>query len=71
MADDILSRLYCSYEKDGWPCEQCTFCAARAEIKRLRRLERYVEHRQTCQTLLGGGRPCSCGLSDLLVSGRD
>lgn len=37
MSDDILSRLYCSYEKAGWPCESCTFCAARTEIERLRR----------------------------------
>lgn len=34
MADDIVERLYCSYADP--PCEQCTFCAARAEIERLR-----------------------------------
>lgn len=38
MSDDILSRLRCSYEKDEWPCEQCTFCAARAEIEWLREM---------------------------------
>lgn len=39
MADDIMTRLQCAYHKgegDEPPCEQCTFCAARAEIDRLR-----------------------------------
>lgn len=36
MADDIIDRLRCSYADP--PCEQCTFCAARAEIERLRAL---------------------------------
>jgi hypothetical protein len=41
VADDIVTRLRCAYSTDGcaedvWPCEQCTFCAARAEIERLR-----------------------------------
>ena len=34
MADDIIDRLYCCYADP--PCEECTFCAARAEIERLR-----------------------------------
>lgn len=34
MADDIVTRLYCSYSDP--PCESCTFCAARAEIERWR-----------------------------------
>ena len=37
MADDIIARLRCSYADP--PCEQCTFCAARAEIERLRERE--------------------------------
>ena len=37
MADDIIDRLRCAYRKgDEPPCEACTFCAARAEIERLR-----------------------------------
>lgn len=36
MGDDIIDRLQCTYRKDEWPCETCTFCAARAEIERLR-----------------------------------
>ena len=39
MADDIVTRLYCSYSDP--PCESCTFCAARAEIERLRA---HIEH---------------------------
>ena len=35
MGDDIIDRLQCTYRKDEWPCETCTFCAARAEIERL------------------------------------
>lgn len=31
---DIIARLRCSYSEP--PCEQCMFCAARAEIERLR-----------------------------------
>lgn len=34
MADDIMTRLQCIYDKDG--CGQCTFCLAKAEIERLR-----------------------------------
>jgi len=34
MADDIVDRLQCIYDKDG--CGQCTFCLAKAEIERLR-----------------------------------
>ena len=34
MSDDIIARLRCSYADP--PCESCTFCAARAEIERLR-----------------------------------
>lgn len=37
MSDDIIDRLRCAYSKgDEPPCEACTFCAARAEIERLR-----------------------------------
>lgn len=36
VADNIIDRLQCTYRKDEWPCEACTFCAARAEIERLR-----------------------------------
>lgn len=36
MADDIIDRLQCTYRNGEWPCEECTFCAARAEIERLR-----------------------------------
>ena len=37
MADDIIARLRCSYADP--PCKQCAFCAARAEIERLRARE--------------------------------
>ena len=34
---NIIDRLRCAYSKgDEPPCEECTFCAARAEIDRLR-----------------------------------
>ena len=36
MADDIVTRLQCTYPSGEWPCEECTFCVARAEIERLR-----------------------------------
>jgi len=37
MRDDIIDRLRCAYSKgDEPPCEECTFCAARTEIERLR-----------------------------------
>lgn len=39
MSDDILGRLHCAYAKGTEPpCEQCTFCAARAEIEWLREM---------------------------------
>lgn len=43
MADDIVTRLQCAYPSGEWPCESCTFCAARAEIERLR-AKRDAEH---------------------------
>lgn len=37
MSDDIIARLRCTYRAASeFPCEACTFCAARAEIERLR-----------------------------------
>lgn len=41
MADDIVTRLYCSYADP--PCESCTFCAARAEIERLQAIVTTVD----------------------------
>lgn len=39
MADDIIDRLRCAYRKgEEPPCEACTFCAARAEVERLREI---------------------------------
>ena len=39
MADDIIARLRCPYTAASESlCEECAFCAARAEIERLRAL---------------------------------
>lgn len=46
MPDDIVTRLRCSYAEP--PCEQCTFCAARAEIERLRAVCNDLYHDATC-----------------------
>ena len=58
MADDIIDRLRCSYADP--PCEQCTFCAARAEIERLR--TELSDTRRLKDDLLSRLRESGCGL---------
>lgn len=67
LARLILSRLTCSYSDP--PCEECTFCAARAEIERLRVVLGAVDdlhsprlvHDSTC-AMCGHDWPCETHL---------
>jgi hypothetical protein len=63
VADDIVTRLQCIYNKDG--CGQCTFCLAKAEIERLRALadqlaEALREVSEVTKVLHGRGDLADC-----------
>lgn len=49
MGDDVMTRLQCTYPSGKWPCEECTFCVARAEIERLRAIVATVDDLHSCR----------------------